>query len=126
MSMVNGNLTKKYKPEDCEACLEHIEEYFKGNIKELKDTLGYQPNNKVKVLFGVRTANDGKQYQTSFTRMFLKNNVNDYGKLDTEVKRVQESGALSTSEFIVGDLQEYTVTPTDFEQTETVTGTPWG
>lgn len=128
LSYVNGEWTsnKRYKPEDCEACLEHIEDFFKGDVKELKNIISYQPNNKVKVLFGVRTANDGKQYQTSFTRMFLKNNVNDYSKLDAEVKRVQESGALSTSEFTVGELKEYTVTPTDFEQIEPVTDTPWG
>jgi hypothetical protein len=99
---------------DCEASLEHIEDYFKGDVSELKTIIGYQPNNKVKVLFGVKTTDDGKQYQTVYTRMFLKNGVNDYSKLDKDVKSTQESGALSSSEFDCTELHEYVVSNTNF------------
>lgn len=99
---------------DSEAMLEHINDYFKGDISELKTIISYQPNNKVKVLFGVRTTDDNKQYQTAYTRMFLKNGVTDYSKLDKDVKQTQEAGALSTSEFDCTELHEYIVESTNF------------
>ena len=127
---VNGEwvMNDASKLSDSEAMLEHIDDYFKGDVKELKNILSYQPNNKVKVLFGVRTAEDGRQYQTVYTRMFLKNNVTDYSRLDKEVQETKASGALSTSEFDTVELHEYVVTPTDFSQViETQSSqTPWG
>lgn len=127
---VNGEwvMNDATKLPDSEAMLEHIDDYFKGDVKELKNILSYQPNNKVKVLFGVRTAEDGRQYQTVYTRMFLKNNVTDYSRLDKEVQETKASGALSTSEFDTVELHEYVVTPTDFSQvTDTQPSqTPWG
>ena len=102
------------KLSDSEASLEHIEDYFKGDFSELKTIIGYQPNNKLKVLFGVRNTDDNKQYQTAYTRMFLKNGVSDYSKLDKDVKETQNSGALSTSEFDCTELHEYVVESTNF------------
>ena len=102
------------KLSDSEASLEHIEDYFKGDFSELKTIIGYQPNNKLKVLFGVRNTDDNKQYQTTYTRMFLKNGVSDYSKLDKDVKETQNSGALSTSEFDCTELHEYVVESTNF------------
>ena len=121
---------------DSEAQLEHIEDYFRGDFSELRTIIGYQPNNKVKVLFGVRNTDDNKQYQTVYTRMFLKNGVSDYSKLDKDVKQTQETGALSTSEFDCTELHEYVVESTTFGPTDGTTGmpfppasggpTPWG
>ena len=117
---VNGEwvMNEPSKLADSEAMLEHIEDYFKGDISELKTIIGYQPNNKVKVLFGIRNTEDNKQYQTVYTRMFLKNGINDYSKLDKDVKQTQESGALSTSEFDCTELHEYVVESTDFTKNE--------
>ena len=123
------------KLSDSEASLEHIEDYFKGDFSELKTIIGYQPNNKVKVLFGVRNTDDNKQYQTAYTRMFLKNGVSDYSKLDKDVKETQNSGALSTSEFDCTELHEYVVESTNFGEggvgdapfpPPTGGNTPWG
>ena len=123
------------KLSDSEASLEHIEDYFKGDFSELKTIIGYQPNNKVKVLFGVRNTDDNKQYQTVYTRMFLKNGVSDYSKLDKDVKETQNSGALSTSEFDCTELHEYVVESTNFGEggvgdapfpPPTGGNTPWG
>jgi len=127
---VNGEwvMNDATKLPDSEAMLEHIDDYFKGDVKELKNILSYQPNNRVKVLFGVRTAEDGRQYQTVYTRMFLKNNVTDYSRLDKEVQETKASGALSTSEFDTVELHEYVVAPTDFSQVTNTqpSQTPWG
>ncbi|MDQ9822852.1 hypothetical protein RFZ44_05690, partial [Acinetobacter sp. 163] len=55
MKYVNNTWVMVDNPEDCEARLEHIEDYFKGNFKELREVIALQPNNRVKVLFGVKT-----------------------------------------------------------------------
>lgn len=113
MKYVNNTWVMVDKPEDCEARLESIDEYFKGNFKELRDVIALQPNNKVKVLFGVRTTDGNKQYQAVYNQMFLKNNITDYSKLDADLQERKANGAYSTTEFTVGDLKEYDVESTD-------------
>ena len=85
----NQNEKKWYMvehPEDSECRLDHIADYFKGDFSELRDAIALQPTNKVKILFGIRTDNEGRQYQAAFTQMFLKNSVSDYSKLDAYVQ----------------------------------------
>lgn len=101
-------------PQDSECRLDHIEDYFKGDFSELKELLSYQPDNKVKILFGVRSGDDGKQFQATYNQMFLKNRETDYSKLEEDVRSRKESGAYSTTEFIVGNFREYTVEETTF------------
>ena len=135
MKYVNNTWVMVDKPEDCEARLENIPEYFKGNFKELRDAISLQPNNKVKALFGVRTTDDNKQYQAVYTQMFLSNSTTDYGKLDTDLQERKAAGAYPTTEFIVGDLREYNVETTNFSNAPAsgdmpfppteAGGTPW-
>lgn len=113
---------------DCEASLDHISDYFKGDTSELSTILSYQPTNKVKVLFGIKNSNDGKQFQTVYNKMVLRNNVRDYGKLDANVKETQSRGSMSTSEFDCTDLHEYVVKATDLSKEEPSNApmpTPW-
>lgn len=128
---VNGKweMVEKAKLPECEAMLEHIEDYFKGNFNELKEILGYQPNNKLKVMFGVRTADDGKQYQTAYTREFLKNGVANYTNFDKHLQEAKANGAYSTTEFEAIEIHEYQVTPTDLSTPQSQDdpfGSPWG
>ena len=121
------------KLKDSEAALENIADYFKGDVSELKTIISYQPKNKLKVLFGVRNTDDNKQYQTVYTKMFLKNGVSDYSKLDKNVKETQDAGALSTSVFDCTDFHEYVVESTTFAPQGEMPfppqqgdSTPWG
>lgn len=111
-----NNTEKKWymveHPEDSECRLDHIADYFKGNFSELREALALQPANKVKILFGIRTDNEGRQYQTAFTQMFLKNSVSDYSKLDAAVQERKNAGAYSTTEFETTDFHEYSVKST--------------
>lgn len=102
-------------PQDSECRLDHIEDYFKGDFSELKELLSYQPKNKLKILFGVKSGDDGKQFQAVYNQMFLKNSVNDYAKLEEDVKSRKEAGSYSTTEFLIADFREYTVTETSFD-----------
>lgn len=101
-------------PQDSECRLDHIEDYFKGNFSEIQEMLTYQPNNKVKILFGVKTNDEGKQYQAAYTQMFLKNSVTDYDRLKADLEASKEAGRYSNVEFTVGPFKEYTVEETDF------------
>ena len=116
MAYVNGSWVPntKVQPSDCECRLEHIEDYFNGDFSELQGIPALQPNNKFKVLFGVKNSNDNKQYQAAYTDMFLRNSTTDYSRLDKNVQDRKASGGYADTEFIVEDVKEYVVKPTTF------------
>ena len=113
-------------PAECEARLDGIDKFFAGDFKELKEIMSYQPNNKVKVLFGVRTADDGRQYQAAYTQMVLRNGVTDFSKLDEDLQERKEAGAYPTTEFEVASLHEYSVDSTSVEDMPASTEAPTG
>lgn len=114
---VNGSWVKKADEENYLFSLEKVKDYFNGDFSELKEVLALQPNNKVKLLYGVRTADDGKQYQAIATRlnMVLPNYAGSKGlaKLEQELANAKNAGSYSNTEFRVQQLAEYTVEPTD-------------
>ena len=109
--------------DDCEVYLEKVENYFKGDFKELKDITKIMPTNKVKVMFGIRTDEKGRQYQTAFTRMFLKNHVTDYSALDKEYQEAKKNGAFKNIEFEAKELHEYAIEATNFNEVTPEAGT---
>ena len=116
MAYVNGSWVEntKVKPSDCECRLEHINDYFNGDFSEIKSIPTLQPNNKVKILFGVKSNDDNKQYQAAYTDMFLKNSITDYSRLDKSLQERKANGGYPNVEFAVVDLKEYTVEATTF------------
>lgn len=121
------------KLSDSEAGLDHIADYFKGDFSELRNIIGYQPNNKVKVCFGVRTTDENKQYQSVYTGMFLKNAVSDYSRLDKSIAEDKENGAYGDTEFATNEFCEYVVEGTNLSQPTPMPfppasqgKTPWG
>lgn len=130
----NGVWTLKPNASECVFGLERIKDYFKGDFSEIKDALKLQPNNKVKLLYGVRTTDDGHQYQAIATRneFVLRNSANNraYERLEKQLLDAKQSGAYATTEFKVQPLQEFTVQPTDLstpvEQTaDSSDAMPW-
>lgn len=119
---VNGSWVKKDNAEDYVFGLEHIKDYFKGDFSELKDAIALQPNNKVKLLYGVRTTDEGKQYQAVATRsgMILPNYAgsNAYAKLEKDLMNAKNVGAYATTEFKVQELAEYSVEATDLSSSK--------
>lgn len=114
---VNGSWIKKANDSDYVFGLEHIKDYFNGDFSEVKDAIALQPNNKVKLLYGVRTTDEGKQYQAIATRngMVLHNSAgsNAYARLERDLQRAKDNGSYSSTEFAVQELSEYTVEPTN-------------
>lgn len=97
------------------ARFENIDKLFAGDFKEVTDAIAYQPDNKVKVLFGVRKNDEGKMYQSFYKEMFLKNSVTDYSKLDKDVQDRKNAGAYPTTDFEVGDFKVYKVDATPLD-----------
>ena len=111
-------------PQDSECRLDEIEKYFKGDFTELRSAIALQPTNKVKILYGVRTSDDNKQYQTTYTRMTLKNSVTDYSKLDADVMEMKSrstSASVAQTEYRVDDFQEYKVEATHITESTAAT-----
>lgn len=100
---------------DAEARLDGILNYFKGDVKELRTILSYQPNNKVKVMFGVKTTADNKQYQSIYTQKILRNGTTDYSKLDEDLQNRKKAGAFRDIEYAACEFGEYIVSSTNFE-----------
>lgn len=127
---VNGVWTKKANAADCTFMLEHIKDYFNGNFSELREALKLQPNNKVKLLWGVRTTEDNKQYQTVASRedLILPNYAGSIaaGKVAARLQDAKDRGAYATTEFKVQELQEFKVESTDFTSTsDSASEMPW-
>lgn len=118
------------KPEECECRLdiETFEKFFKGDFSEIKNILGFQPTNKVKVCLGVRTDANGKLFQSVYTKKFISNAATNYSSLDKALQAdiayaTTHNKALST-EYSAKAVHEYSVTPTTFTASESSEVTP--
>lgn len=118
--------------EDYAFSLEHIKDYFKGDVSELKEAISLMPKNKVKLLYGIRTTDKG-QFQTICTRngMILRNNVTSRGleRLEKSLTNARLAGAFANTEFKVCPLQEYNIEATNLENTtveeDSTSEMPW-
>jgi hypothetical protein len=115
----DGNYIEKTAEElvECEAGLEKIKEYFKGDFSELRNIIALQPENKVKVMFGIKN-NDGKQIQTVYTNMFLKSAAPEaaLARLATDLENRKANGAYPNCEFAACKIKEYSVEATDLAE----------
>lgn len=117
---VNGSWIKKDNADDYIFTLENIKDYFNNDFKELKEAIALQPNNKLKLLYGVRTTDEGRQYQAVCTRgeLVLANaaSSNAIARLEKNLANAKQNGAYSNTEYRVCELQEYTVEPTNLDK----------
>ena len=123
----------KATPADCEVRFDHIDKWFKGDFKEVKEAFAMQPNNTVQALFGVRTDDQNRQSQTYFSDKFYKGikDTNGTYRADAFAKELDKinsnpatSSRYANTEFEFCPLKEYAPTATNFEQEETKEN-PW-
>jgi hypothetical protein len=117
----NENRTFKMKKDttacECRFEVATLEKLFKGDFSDIKEIISYQPDNKLKVLLGVRTTNEGKQFQTFYNKTFMHLGVSNFEKLAAEVATEESEGRLKNTFFEVGNLKEYVATPTSYAAT---------
>lgn len=97
-------------PEDCEGWLEDIKTYFTGNVSQLKEYCGYMPSNCIKLLLGVRTDDQGKLFNTVFTRLTLRNGSNSYTRFKDAIDSLQNAQNTVWSNDPIGvikNIEEY-------------------
>lgn len=118
----NGGWISAVYPEECEASFKDITKFFKGDFTELREILTFQPKNSVTVLFGVRSNDEGKQFQTVYTNRFYKGGLSSYENivknLNQEISNSKSSGSWQNTEFAVEPLKEYIVKATEFNPKE--------
>lgn len=111
-------------PALAEARLSNVEKMFDGDFSEIKEFLTYQPNNKVKMLLGIRTTNENRQYQTFFTEFPMRNGTRNYNRLEKALLERKSQGAYANDEFIIGELKEFTNTPSPIANESTPQAAP--
>lgn len=114
----NGKWEVGPKADDGKFGLDNIKDYFNGNVKEIRDAIALQPNNKVKLLFGVRTnPDDNKQYQDVCTRgdLILPNYSNSLDRIEKRLAEYKANGSFPNTEYKVCVLQEYKVEASDLD-----------
>lgn len=109
----DGKWVMKADPSDSEVSL-NMDALFKGDVSELKDLVNLAKPYMVKAVIGIRTTDEGKQYQAVFTRKFAKNAVTDYSKLDAAITEFQSNSGAPNTEFSVEPLHENVVEATEF------------
>ncbi len=112
MKYVNNTWILIENPSDAECRFDSIADWFNGKFTDIKDINTLMPDNKVKVLFGVRTAENGNQYQDYFNRFFMSNGSSSFDKMKKELTAATTNGAYPNTEFEVCTIKEYTVNET--------------
>ena len=124
----NGIWVKKEngKAEDDKFIFEDVKKLLAGDVTEIKDAIKIQPNNKIKLLWGIRTAEDGKQYQQVCSRdkFILRYNANSttIAKMDKDLQDAYQRGSFSNVEYKVEFLHEWDVKPTNLDKPADTTG----
>lgn len=97
--------------------------FFKGDVSALWSEIENKKKIKplaVTLLYGIRTNNEGKQYQTvctGYDTVLYKNpNAKAIAKLESDIVRAKQSGLYSNIDYRVQELQEYSVEPTNLEK----------
>lgn len=119
---VDGKWVDKSAKEmaECEARFADLNPLFKGDVSQLREILSYQPDNKIKLAFGVKITDDNDMYQDVYNREFMKAGATNNKRLKKEIENAQAAGSFPNTEFDFGPLREYSLIATDFGTSETV------
>lgn len=117
---VNGDLKINSNPDSCLCQLGKIDKYFAGDISEIKVPMLALKNNMVKLLAGVRTTDQNKNYQDFYTKFPMSLSYGNMAKLEAEVKGSQSNGSYPNTDFgnPPYDFIEWKLTPTELTNTE--------
>lgn len=94
-----GTWVENSNPGDCECYLDKIQDYFKGDISQLKEVCKLMPMNRIKLAVGIRTNNEGKQFGTVYTGATLRNGSNSYTYLQDSIAGEKQRGGLQDTVF---------------------------
>lgn len=91
---------------------------FTGDFKELKAPLREFGNNRLKLLFGVRTTDDNKMYQDFLRERPMKISVRSFDFLEKIVEDANVGGRYPNTKFEIGPLKQFVLEKTKFAKDE--------
>lgn len=91
-----------------------VADFFKGDVSEIKEALKIQPDNKIKLMLGVRTTDDNRQYQEFFPDRVMRFTERNHNKTAKILEERKASGAYANTEFSTEKIHVYSVEPTSF------------
>lgn len=109
----DGVWRMRSNPEDYTAGFSEIDKWFKGDITEIKSAIEMMPDNYIKLLFGVRTTDEGREYQDVFTRASQRFNTRKNTTIEKALTEAKNAGAYPNTYFELCDIKEYAPTPTN-------------
>lgn len=110
-------------PEEALAQFEHIQDFFEGNIEELRELINIYPENKIKVWLGVERTDTNNTYQTFYSGKFARNSARKVDFIMNSITKSKEAGMLQNVDFGDSTFKEYTETPTQFEKPQKAVST---
>lgn len=102
---------------------DRLKDIFNGDFSEIRQAIKLQEDNKIKLLFGVKTTPDNRQIQViaNLPRLVLRNDLSGenlskaLARMEQELIRLKNANMYSNVEFKVQELQEYSLEPTNLE-----------
>lgn len=102
--------------EQCMARFNNVEKIAGGDISEIKSIVkGLEENQVIKVLVGIKTTPENKQYYSVYPKVFAPWYSN-YDYMKTKVLQEQSNGSFANVEFLFSELQEFEVKPTSLSE----------
>lgn len=101
---------------DCTCLLETWDNIFKGDVSEIRDAIMSVPQQAYKLMFGVRTRQDGTQNQVFYVREPLTLATTKYDVLQKDLMSDMVANLHTDTVYKAGPLEKFTLTPTDYSQ----------
>ena len=95
-----------------------------GDVSEVAQMIALQPDNRVKVILGIRTTDDNKSYQTFLPTTFIGNgsipdrNTGEYTTARKAIDKWMEGHPNNTTDFSALPVKEWTVSATEVKESQ--------
>ena len=101
---------------DAECLLDSWDNIFKGDVSEIRNAIMSVPQQAYKLMFGVRTRQDGTQNQVFYVREPLTLATMKYDILQKDLVSDMVANLHTDTVYKAGPLEKFTLTPTDYSQ----------
>ena len=124
-SMPNGVWTKMDGADDRVIGIEDKKKLLSGDVSEVRALINLRPNNKIKLLYGVKRSENPDTGKVIFRQtvctgydLMARNSApaSVLAKLEKDLASAKSSGMYQNTDFAVQELQEWIVEPTNLEQ----------
>lgn len=95
----SGNRQQIENISDAVLMLDDIKNYFNGNIQEIHQLVKLSKDQRFKLLLGVRTTDDNKQYQTIFKELPMRIGTRSTNYLNKKLQEAFSAGKYSNVDF---------------------------